>query len=137
MQTFLPYADFIKTAKCLDYRRLGKQRVEAWQIYQALTKENYGWKHHPIVKMWQGYEQALLRYGMSICEEWRARGYKDTMLDKFINNYNIEKDIGYPSWFGKKSFHASHRSNLLRKDKVYYSKFDWKEQDNLPYVWYK
>ena len=28
MQTFLPYKDFGKTAKCLDYRRLGKQRVE-------------------------------------------------------------------------------------------------------------
>lgn len=137
MNTFLPYEDFRKTAKCLDCRRLGKQRVEAWQIYQALTKENYGWKNHPIVKMWQGYEQALLRYGMAICEEWKIRGYKDTMLDKFINNYNIEKDIGCPSWLGKKSFHASHRSNLLRKDKEYYSKFGWKETDNLPYVWYK
>ena len=94
-------------------------------------------ENHPIVKMWQGYEQALLRYGMAICEEWKTKGYKDTMLDKFVNSYNIEKDIGYPSWFGKKSFHASHRSNLLRKNKEYYSKFDWKEPDNLPYVWNK
>ena len=46
MQTFLPYSDFIKSAKCLDYRRLGKQRVEAWQIYNTLKKgENYAnWK---------------------------------------------------------------------------------------------
>jgi len=42
MNTFLPYPDFVKSAQCLDYRRLGKQRVEAWQIYLALTKENYG-----------------------------------------------------------------------------------------------
>ena len=34
MQTFLPYPDFVKSAQCLDYRRLGKQRVEAKQILE-------------------------------------------------------------------------------------------------------
>ena len=34
MQTFLPYSDFIKTARCLDYKRLGKQRVEAKRILE-------------------------------------------------------------------------------------------------------
>lgn len=32
-------------------------------------------------------------------------------------------------------FHASHRSNLLRKDPVWYSQFNWTEPNNLPYVW--
>jgi len=32
MQTFLPFPDFAESAKCLDNRRLGKQRVEAKQI---------------------------------------------------------------------------------------------------------
>ena len=137
MQTFLPYSDFIKTAKCLDYRRLGKQRVEAWQIYQAITNSNYGWQNHPIVNMWRGFEQALLRYGMSICEEWKIRNYKDNMLKLFVGNYDINKDVGNPIWIGNKKFHASHRSNLLRKDKKYYGKFNWKEPDNLPYVWIK
>ena len=36
MQTFLPYEDFTKTAQCLDYKRLGKQRVEAYQILRIL-----------------------------------------------------------------------------------------------------
>jgi hypothetical protein len=137
MNTFLPYPDFIKSAQCLDYRRLGKQKVEAWQIYLALTKKNYGWKNHPIVKMWQGYEQALLRYGMAICEEWKNRTYQDTLLEKFIKEYNIEKDKGNPDWLGNRKFHASMRSNLLRKDKKYYSKFGWKEKNNLPYYWIK
>ena len=137
MQTFLPYSDFLKTAKCLDYRRLGKQRVEAWQIYQAITNSNYGWQNHPIVNMWRGFEQALLRYGMSICEEWKIRNYKDNMLKLFVGNYDINKDVGNPIWIGNKQFHASHRSNLLRKDKEYYGKFNWKEPDNLPYVWIK
>lgn len=39
MQTFLPYADFSMSAKCLDYRRLGKQRVEAMQILNAIRGE--------------------------------------------------------------------------------------------------
>ena len=136
MQTFLPYSDFNKTAKCLDYRRLGKQRVETWQIYQALTKENYGWKQHPTVKMWRGYEYALLWYGFVITMEWKRRGYKDKMLDRFINELKqVKKYMYMPKWLGNKKLHASHRSNLLRKDKKYYSKFGWQEQDNLPYYW--
>lgn len=36
MQTFLPYPNFIGSAKVLDVRRLGKQRVENLQIMQTL-----------------------------------------------------------------------------------------------------
>ena len=66
MQTFLPYADFVKTAKCLDYRRLGKQRVEAFQILNILEGKTTkaGWKHHPAVLMWEGYENALKNISM-------------------------------------------------------------------------
>jgi len=138
MQNFLPYSDFRKTAKCLDYRRLGKQRVEAWQIYKALTEKEYGWKNHPIVKMWKGYEKALFLYGWYICQEWRTRQYNGQMWERFIDEMHLQyhnKDVIYPSWLGNKKFHASHRSNLLRKDKKYYSQFGWKEKDNLPYVW--
>jgi len=138
MMTFLPYKNFQKSAKCLDYRRLGKQRVEAWQIYLALTKKNYGWKNHPIVKMWKGYEKALLLYGWYICQEWRRREYKGQMWERFIDEMNLQfhkKKIIYPKWLGNRKFHNSHRSNLLRKDKKYYSKLGWKIKDNLKYVW--
>ncbi len=137
MQTFLPYRDFNKTAQCLDYKRLGKQRVEAWQIYQALTIMNYGWKNHPIVKMWRGYEKCLLVYGMVICVEWINRGYKDAMYLRFFTEY--KKRIGektiFPSWLDNDKVIISHRSNLLRKNKEYYSKFNWKVKDNIPYYW--
>lgn len=36
MQTFLPYENFEESAYALDTRRLGKQRVETYQIMQAL-----------------------------------------------------------------------------------------------------
>jgi len=87
MQTFVPEGiDFKLTAIKLDYRRLGKQRVEAWQILNTLTGESQGWRNHPAVKMWQGYDVALAMYGLSMCREWIARGYKDTMFDRFIKH---------------------------------------------------
>ena len=143
MQTFLPYADFHKSAKVLDSKRLGKQRVETWQIYQSLTQPDYGWKHHPIVKMWKGYEHALLFYGMAICQEWIRRGYKDTMFQRFEDeafkwekeNFWIYRWIEKPKWLGNKEFHRSHMSNLLRKDLKYYRKYWKKVPDNLPYKW--
>jgi hypothetical protein len=47
MQTFLPYADFERSARSLDPRRLGKQRVECIQVVRGLTVPGYGWRHHP------------------------------------------------------------------------------------------
>ena len=45
MQTFLPYKSFNKSFKVLDYRRLGKQRVEAMQILNVLLgrRKTKGW----------------------------------------------------------------------------------------------
>ena len=56
MQTFLPYDDFVLSLDCLDYRRLGKQRVEAMQLLNAMKREKGGWINHPATKMWRGYE---------------------------------------------------------------------------------
>ena len=52
MQTFLPYDDFVKSAKVLDYRRLGKQRVEAMQLLKAISGQG-GWRNHPAALMWK------------------------------------------------------------------------------------
>jgi len=134
MQTFLPYPNLKKSLKTLDSRRLGKQRVEAFQILNILLErtEKKGWKNHPAVKMWRGYENALKLYFNKAVKLWISKGYKNTM--KFEK---IDGKIILPKWFGNKNFHASHRSNLLRKDAEFYGKFDWKESDNLEYVWPK
>lgn len=132
MQTFLPYKSFKKTVKVLDSRRLGKQRVEAFQILNILLnrRKGKGWKNHPAVLMWRGHSNALKEY-MNICiDEWVRRGHKNTMQREIIRG-----KVSYPSWLGDKHFHAGHRSNLLRKDKIYYGKFGWKENDDLEYVW--
>lgn len=139
MQTFLPYESFSESAKCLDYRRLGKQRVEAYQILRALTGQSKGWVNHPAVKMWRGYEWQLYLYTLDICQEWTRRGYKDSIRDKVRALIGDDPDAHkypnrLPSWLGG-AIHASHRSNLLRKNKEFYSKYGWTELDNLEYVW--
>lgn len=133
MQTFLPYPNFQLSAKALDNKRLGKQRVETFQILKSLAYPSYGWKHHPCTKMWQGYGGALIQYGVEICLEWKSRGFKDTCLEKIVSFTSIRDDM--PPWLGRDDIHASHRSNLLRKDPAWYSKFGWSESPDLPYVW--
>jgi len=38
MQTFVPFADFKESARVLDQKRAGKQRVETFQVMQALAQ---------------------------------------------------------------------------------------------------
>ena len=78
---------------------------------------------------------------MAIIDEWIYRGYKDTCRDRIITiwqSYVVSNWNGintHAHWLGNDIFHASHRSNLLRKMPEYYSEFGWKEPDNLPYYW--
>lgn len=129
MQTFVPYPDFAQSAAVLDYRRLGKQRVEAYQIYRTLTGVSSGWANHPATKMWRGHEDALMAY-MHVCiTAWTARGYKNNIESYMPDSYDM------PSWWGREDIHASHRANLLRKLPEYYCQYNWTENPELPYVW--
>ena len=135
MQTFLPYQDFMKCAEVLDNKRLGKQRVEAYQILLCLETPNR-WKNHPAVLMWKGYSAKLYTYLLSMCCEWVNRGFNDSILKKaerFAQTPYFLNPI--PDFLGNEKFHASHRSNLLRKNFNHYSQFGWKEDSNLPYYW--
>lgn len=130
MQTFLPYPSFVASAHVLDYRRLGKQRVECKQMLKALAIGG-GWSNHPATRMWRGYEKALSVYYNTIVIEWVRRGYKNTMpLIAWDNALEYEA----PPWLGDEAFHASHRSNLIRKKPEFYGPL-WDEPDDLPYVW--
>lgn len=101
MQTFLPYPDFEASVAVLDYRRLGKQRVECFQLLKVLgnttdvdldnteglvqpelhkpAARRVGWINHPAAKMWRGYEGSLAEYHDVCIREWVRRGYNNTM----------------------------------------------------------
>jgi hypothetical protein len=131
MQTFLPYESFTRSAATLDRARLGKQRVEAYQIGRTLRGETRGWRNHPAVRMWRDYEAALTLYLRAVLHEWALRGYANIKLEM----PPVPLDVRWPPWLGDPALHASHRSNLLRKNPRHYRQFGWTEPDDLPYVW--
>jgi hypothetical protein len=121
----------------LDYRRLGKQRVEGLQILQCILnggERRTSWCNHPAVLMWKKNPAGLAAYIVAICQEWKNRGYRDTVEEKI--RALIEPDeTDIPEWMGREDFHASHRSNLLRKDAEWYGRYGWIEDDSQEYVW--
>lgn len=139
MQTFVPYADAKLSAKSLDYRRLGKQRVECLQIMNTLNaikagEGKRGWAGHPAVKMWEGHEGFLAEYSIEMCNEWIRRGYNDNLRDRFGPMY-IDKDRTPPFWWGREDVHYSHQCQLVNKNPLYYrSKFP-NADPSVRYVW--
>ncbi|GAA2759117.1 MSMEG_6728 family protein [Actinopolymorpha rutila] len=150
MQTFLPYADFAASARVLDQRRLGKQRVEALQVLRGLTVPDYGWRHHPVVRMWTGYPEALVRYGLEVCRVWTGTGRQDTCAAgpradlaqstgrEEVREQPVLADAGeLPPWLGDPDFHRGHQSALVRKDTERYAELFPGVPPDLPYVWPK
>jgi hypothetical protein len=149
MQTFLPYPDFAESAACLDPKRLGKQRVEAIQVLRALTVPGYGWRRHPAAAMWAGYEEALVSYGLTVCEAWVRRGHADTTAATLSADFetatgltevraqrSLAESGELPPWLGDAEFHRSHQSALVRKDPAFYGHlFGGDVPTELPYVW--
>lgn len=147
MQTFVPYAEFDATARALDTKRLGKQRVEVIQVVRALTVPGYGWASHPAVLMWKGYEEALGRYGLTMCEVWSERGFGDTCAVTIAGDLataGVVRIRGYeellqaralPPWLFEEELQLSHRSALVRKDPEHYRPVFPDVPDDLPYRW--
>lgn len=159
MQTFLPCPGFRASALVLDRRRLGKQRVEALQVLRGLVRPGYGWRRHPAVRMWAGYEEALVRYGLEICRAWCDLGHQDTCAATLVADFTdfaasrpaaptatpsapTPRDQAglaaageLPPWLGDDAFHRSHRSALVRKDPAVYAPLFPDVPDDLPYVW--
>nr|WP_202551137.1 MSMEG_6728 family protein [Streptomyces sp. SID8352] len=144
----MPHPGFRDSALVLDRRRLGKQRVEALQVLRGLTVPGYGWRHHPAVRMWTGYEEALVRYGLEVCRVWRERGHPDTCAASLLAGFAAgrpdapvrgQAELGeageLPPWLGDEGFHRSHRSALVRKDPGDYARLFPGVPDDLPYVW--
>ncbi|MCU1688740.1 MAG: hypothetical protein JWN20_668 [Jatrophihabitantaceae bacterium] len=148
MQTFLPYTGFEQSARALDTKRLGKQRVEVIQIVRALVWPKYAWKNHPATLMWKGHEEALGRYGLTMCAVWCERGFADTcaatiafdLAESGVAAIRSEPELiaagAMPTWLGDEALHLSHRSSLLAKDPGFYGGvFGPDVVAGLPYVW--
>lgn len=138
MQIFLPYSDMRKSLETLDNKRLGKQRVETYQIISAIIKRPKldgspykGWLKHPCTIMWKNYVPALKHYMNLSIMEWVSRGFQNTMEKEKV----VDSEIVYPPFLGNERFHSSHRANLLKKEPEFYQKLGWTENPLDPYVW--
>lgn len=148
LQTFLPLPGFTASARALDRRRLGTQRVEALQVLRALLEPDHSLRDHPVVTMWAGYEEALTRYGLDVCAVWTDAGGADNCAGKLRDRLRTALGPAHPRtqaelaaadelppWLGSASFHLSHQSALVWKDPRYYRKRFPSVPDDLPYLW--
>ncbi len=102
--------------------------------------EPKGWRSHPAVLMWKGYEPALLKYQQQICAVWTERGHRDTCYTKtrgLMERWyeGILPPYVDPPWLGDEQLHRSHQSNLVRKDPEVYGQYFPEVPDDEPYVW--
>jgi len=130
MHTFLPFPDFATSAHCLSTPHLSRQRIDAYNAIHALDGVSHTWRDHPTVLLWKDHRSALVLYYNRLIDEWEDRGYKNPM-----QRLPAPLSVRLPSWCGDPKFHASHRSALLRKDPLFYRRYNWKESSTLPLLW--
>ncbi|MBB76555.1 MAG: hypothetical protein CMJ75_18780 [Planctomycetaceae bacterium] len=164
MQTFLPYAEYDRSAKALDPKRLANQVKEAAQIFASLFGGAYvlipasaqaehesdfspaepvlystgGYPNHPATLMWKDYERELSLYALACIAELRERGSGAMKVYEkmFTEARDLLRDTGRPPWIGNERFHAAHRSQLLAKDPDWYNLCGWTETPgSLEYFW--
>jgi hypothetical protein len=120
VNTFVCEPTFHDAAFRLDRARLGKQRLEVWQILQALTGASTGWAKHPAVLAWTGHERALARFGLACHDEWIRRRYQDTTRGRLAAYAETLPDTGDPWWIGDPTYLTHVRAVLVAKDPDWY-----------------
>jgi hypothetical protein len=133
MQTFLPSANIQNSAMLLDNKRLNKQILEGYQILNVLSGQSPtgGWRNHPAVLMWKGFERGLWEYVQAMVREARNRGIRTENNEA---NLNRLKDLCWDIWGNNRPefWHdnnkvmrltTTHKANLFDKDPIYYVKF--------------
>lgn len=133
MQVFMPYKSIIESVRCLDYRRLGKQRIEIKYMLEMLYGM-WAYRKHPVVEMWEDYYVFLeIIYSASV-REWISRGHTNTLP---IELEFVTGPVVLPPWL--EDYTYQYKGLLLYKDYDYYSKkFDNPEDipriPKIPYL---
>lgn len=128
MQVFVPYAEPIKVAECLDGLRLRKQLIENKQILDAIDGVGKGWFNHPVTKMYEPYREWLYNYTNCLQEYYKAKQYygEDSESYSFYCrmaiHYSKEADKIRPL-FLTEEFCNQHKRRLYTKNPEYYIQF--------------
>ena len=135
MQTFLPQSDYRVSAAMLDSKRLNKQILECYQILNVLSGKSPtgGWRNHPAVLMWKGFERGLWAYVQAMVDEAKSRGIKtennEINLNKLKNLCWDDWGNNIPDYFQDENkllrIVTTHRANLFKKDPLLYARFQY------------
>lgn len=144
MITWLPFIDYKETAKVLTSYDLEQQQKEVITILDNLFQLDNKFIDQPVIKMWEGHEVQLCNYGLMICDEYSARGFKDLSIERMlIHLHNAAEGLftmEVPGWMGderSEMLTLSHQSNLIRRNPMHYSKYFKNVPNDLPFYWPK
>lgn len=124
MQVFVPFKEPLKTAQCLDKKRLNKQIIECNQLIKAITGESKAWINHPVTKMYSHPE--LLKYMRYYVQ--CLKYYKDGQIE-MADNYS-RMAVGYLEQTREAKsiltdeFCDQHKRRLYAKDPDFYKQFE-------------
>jgi hypothetical protein len=97
--------------------------------------------------MWKGYEEALGRYGVTMCAVWVEKGFADTceatirsdLRQAGVTSLRTYDDLAaaaaLPEWLFDPALLRSHQSALVRKDPDHYRPLFPGVPDDIAYVW--
>lgn len=136
VNVFLPYADYEKSIRVLDKKRLTKQLVECIQLLAVIVHKKKGYANHPVTKIWRPYVGALVHYAHICCLVIRDK-YPAYSLEKMEARLT-SGEFGAASQEEKPvfsdAFHDSHKSSLWHKDPEEYHMFEEHSHINC-YAW--
>jgi len=112
----VPYMSFKKSAMVQTDKDLKLTRVAILRVLHKIPKKS----SRIAVTQWGPYKQALVRYGICVACELRARGYKDTSLDKLGLLYEAGH-YAKPDFLKHSSFLESSRNYLSYKSALRYA----------------
>jgi hypothetical protein len=118
---------------------LNKQLLECRQIMKVLITTftdpaaKPGWRNHPAVRMWAGYEGTLLSYSSYVAAELNNRDIAfennwNAILDNFWNSgIHMESIAAIPNWWADPvqadKIITTHRASLFKKDPQHYAQW--------------
>lgn len=123
MQVFVPFTEPLKTAQCLDKKRLNKQIIECRQLIRTIRGESRSWANHPVTKMYSHPE--LFKYMQYYVQ--CLKYYKDGALE-MADNYS-RMAVGYlektqeAKYILSEKFCDQHKRRLYAKDPEHYVQF--------------
>lgn len=140
MQVFHPFPDAVKSAQCIDDKRLLNQVNEIKVILNTLALienrdealanpdlvpdakwETIAWEHHPNVLLWKDDTYYLRWYQLILLDEWVKRHYDWELNPDFKNWYVAKGNIRKPKFFTPDYF-KEQQQILLKKNPTHYSR---------------